>query len=514
MGWVTKLAVIGTILFLFGFIFGFFIFQSLIKSKISQNLALVEGTEMREAWSKFPIPVEFRIFLFNVTNPKEVHKGAKPMLQQVGPYCYDEWKEKVGFSDDEDEDEVSFHMKTTWNFKPDCWGQQLDRVLTGEEMITIPHVALLSLALMVEKDTPALLTMANRGIPHLYNHPSTIFLTAKVKDILFEGVVLNCTSKDFAAVALCTGIRMNAKGLHKVNDSIFKFSFFGVKNGTADEGRMTVKRGHRDVQEVGKVVAYNGKPELKVWDGPECNQLRGTDSTVFPPFIQPGVEIVSFAPDLCRSLGAKYEGPIVYRGLKGNHYTATLGDMSSNPEEKCFCPTPNTCHKKGIFDLTKCTGAPILLTLPHFLEVDPYYLGLVDGLQPVQEKHQIYMDFEPFTGTPLAARKRLQFNIGIHKIKKIDLMKEVPESLIPIFWVEEGLELDQDFVDMLDGKLFRTMRIVGVSRWILLILGLASIGGAIYLYTQRSNVEISREPAPPVTEKPPSGVQVSDIPRY
>lgn len=81
---------------------------------------------------------------------------------------------------------------------------------------------------MVEKDTPALLTIANRGIPHLYNHPKNIFLTAKARDILFEGVVLNCTSKDFAAVALCTGIRMNSKGLHKVNDNIFKFSFFGV----------------------------------------------------------------------------------------------------------------------------------------------------------------------------------------------------------------------------------------------------------------------------------------------
>lgn len=45
---------------------------------------------MRKAWSKFPIAVEFRIFIFNVTNPLEVHQGAKPKVQEIGPYFF-EW---------------------------------------------------------------------------------------------------------------------------------------------------------------------------------------------------------------------------------------------------------------------------------------------------------------------------------------------------------------------------------------------------------------------------------------
>ncbi|XP_039294115.1 sensory neuron membrane protein 1-like [Nilaparvata lugens] len=110
-----------------------------------QNAALVEGTDMRANWEKTPIAVEFRIYLFNVTNPEEVHKGAKPIVQEVGPFCYDEWKEKVGFSDNPEEDEVSFHMKNTWIFNKDCYGNTEEAGLTGEEMITVPNAALLVL---------------------------------------------------------------------------------------------------------------------------------------------------------------------------------------------------------------------------------------------------------------------------------------------------------------------------------------------------------------------------------
>lgn len=41
------------------------------------------------------------------------------------------------------------------------------------------------------------------------------------------------------------------------------------------------------------------------------------------------------------------------------------------------------------------------------------------------------------TGTPLEAKKRLQFNLPIQPQSKIDLMKNLPVALHPMFWVEE-----------------------------------------------------------------------------
>lgn len=41
------------------------------------------------------------------------------------------------------------------------------------------------------------------------------------------------------------------------------------------------------------------------------------------------------------------------------------------------------------------------------------------------------------TGSPLAARNRLQFSIPFVPMPKVDVMKNVPDTLVPMFWVEE-----------------------------------------------------------------------------
>lgn len=74
-------------------------------------------------------------------------------------------------------------------------------------------------------------------------------------------------------------------------------------------------------------------------------------------------------------------------------YTADYGDMT-NPDEKCYCPTNNTCLKKGVMDLQKCTGVPFQVSLPHFYNCDQSYLEGVRGLHPNKEQHSIELLFE------------------------------------------------------------------------------------------------------------------------
>ena len=54
-----------------------------------QQLALKKGNEKRDLWTKLPIPLDFKIYLFNVTNPLDVQKGAKPIVNEVGPFFYE-----------------------------------------------------------------------------------------------------------------------------------------------------------------------------------------------------------------------------------------------------------------------------------------------------------------------------------------------------------------------------------------------------------------------------------------
>lgn len=95
-----------------------------------------------------------------------------------------------------------------------------------------------------------------------------------------------------------------------------------------------------------------------------------------------------------RSLVAKYEKSTKYDGIPVWLYTASLGDMSKNAEEKCYCPSNDTCLKKGLMDLFKCGGFPIYVSLPHFYDSDESYLSRVEGLQPSKDLHGIEIYFE------------------------------------------------------------------------------------------------------------------------
>jgi hypothetical protein len=62
---------------------------------------------------------------------------------------------------------------------------------------------------------------------------------------------------------------------------------------------------------------------------------------------------------ILRSIAAYYTGSITYKGVKAYKYSADFGDMSQDPDLRCFCTTPDTCLKKGVHDLTNCVGKKI-----------------------------------------------------------------------------------------------------------------------------------------------------------
>jgi hypothetical protein len=54
-----------------------------------QQLELKPGSETRKIWSKIPQPLNFKIYIFNITNPMDVQKGGVPDLTEIGPYFYE-----------------------------------------------------------------------------------------------------------------------------------------------------------------------------------------------------------------------------------------------------------------------------------------------------------------------------------------------------------------------------------------------------------------------------------------
>lgn len=74
---------------------------------------------------------------------------------------------------------------------------------------------------------PHYLSAANKVLPTILKENSHMYLTAKVRDILFDGLVIDCNIKDFAAGAACTQFK-NIPTFLEVEKNVFKFSMFGT----------------------------------------------------------------------------------------------------------------------------------------------------------------------------------------------------------------------------------------------------------------------------------------------
>lgn len=76
-----------------------------------------------------------------------------------------------------------------------------------------------------------------------------------------------------------------------------------------------VNRGVKTPMEVGQVLRFNNKMKMDIWPGDECNEIKGLDTTIFPPYITPETNLASFSGDICR-----YSYPIIILTIYCNNY--------------------------------------------------------------------------------------------------------------------------------------------------------------------------------------------------
>lgn len=116
-----------------------------------QQTALRKRNLMKKFYLKIPIPLDFRVYFFNITNPSEVQEGQTPVVKEIGPYCY-EWvrndirrshsscvifsayKEKIDVLENEGEDSLTYTPYETYFFNQERSGS-----LTGDDYVTVLH---------------------------------------------------------------------------------------------------------------------------------------------------------------------------------------------------------------------------------------------------------------------------------------------------------------------------------------------------------------------------------------
>lgn len=74
------------------------------------------------------------------------------------------------------------------------------------------------------------------------------------------------------------------------------------------------------------------------------------------------------------------------------HFELDMGDDIN--VKQCFCRDEDTCPPKGTIDLFRCSGIPMIASLPHFYLADDLLNGIESGLNPNIDDHGIFMNFE------------------------------------------------------------------------------------------------------------------------
>ncbi|CAB3365854.1 Hypothetical predicted protein [Cloeon dipterum] len=498
-GW---LAGVGAILVVVGGIIGWVLLPYMIEDEITKNVVLAKDSTSYKFWNKLPQPVEFKVYIWEVENPDGVLlHGEKPKMKETGPYTYllNKTKENIKFS--EDGNFVEFEQRTFYEFVP-----ELSPNLSEDDEVTVLNSATMGLFLAADIVDDMWGTLAMRvAYEDLLGDFTSVFTKIKVRDLFFDGMMIKCKDnhENIFWEIICGKMAENYKiGLFKhfirydeKNDNYF-YSFLNHKNGKTD-GHFKVLTGKSDVSKLGQIVEWEHNPTLQFWSGDECNTIRGSDATIFPPFLGEKSQIFVYSTDLCKSLYLTYEKEIDHKGLNGYRYSVDsvqLGNVSSMPENYCYCPSNGACLKEGALDLTSCYNAPVIFSMPHFYGA-PHYEQMVDNFKPNKEEHQMFLDIERKSGVPLRSSRKAQFNLMIKPIRSSSITKNLPEVVLPLFWVDESYELDEENTNSLKGLVVSKLSFVEIIHWTLLGVGciLFLIGAALHCHKKITSMKHKKQ---------------------
>ncbi|XP_062134393.1 sensory neuron membrane protein 2 isoform X2 [Drosophila sulfurigaster albostrigata] len=548
--WSLIVSALGIIIAGLGGYCGWSLFPTMIHKKVEQSVIIADGSEQYKRFVNLPQPLNFKVYIFNVTNPDMIQHGAIPIVEEIGPYVYKQYRQKKVKHFSRDGSKITYVQNVHFDFDEDAsapyrqsdhivalnmhmnaflqvFEREITDILQGfanrlnSRLNRTPGVRVLKRlmerirgkrksVLQIGENDPGLallLVHLNANLKAVFNDPRSMFVTTSVREYLFDGVRF-CINPQGIAKAICNQIKESgSKTIREQSDGSLAFSFFGHKNGSGHEV-YEVHTGKGDAMKVLEIQKLDDSHNLQVWlnssnegETSVCNQINGTDASSYPPFRQRGDSMYIFSADICRSVQLFYQSDIQYQGIPGFRYSIGenfINDIGPEHDNECFCvdklanviKRKNGCLYAGALDLTTCLDAPVILTLPHMLGASNEYRKMIRGLKPDAKKHQTFVDVQSLTGTPLQGGKRVQFNMFLKSINRITITENLTTVLMPAIWVEEGIQLNGEMVKFFKKKLINTLKTLDIVHWVGLCggLGIAVISLIYYIY-QRGRQE-------------------------
>lgn len=423
-------------------------FDDFYRDILNKQVSITEGSSAFRMWKDVSsgFDMSANLYFFNITNVEQVKQGrANPRLREMGPYAYRmEWvKDNITFNDN---GTVSFLEKIIFHFDSEnSVGSEDDLVTT----VNVPYVA----ALHLLNGQNVLVRILGR--PVLSKLSQGLYLTRSVRQLSFEGypdvlMMLAAAAQkknsaagsssssagfDIASV-LRSAHRTQVDALKNQPESeVGRFSYMTGRNDTFHE-LLTMFTGEGNISQINYLDSIDGKRKLNTWSGDLCDELRGSFGNVRTPLSPPSPETV-FIPDLKRAFTLHHVADTKVSSLSTRRYALTSDSFDpASPEHSCY-NAARSYLPAGVADLGPLQeGAPIVLSLPHFLHGSSSLFTGVEGLYPDKDRHLFYIDSEPITGAAVSARVRLQLNVLLDQVPNFWSSSELGYTVLPLFWQE------------------------------------------------------------------------------
>ncbi|XP_018408784.1 PREDICTED: lysosome membrane protein 2 [Nanorana parkeri] len=433
-------------------------FMEMVETEVKKVTVLKNGTEAYNAWVDPPPPIYMKFYFFNVTNPLEVLDGEKPVVDEIGPYVYREYRPKENIEFLENGTEVSAVTPKTYVFEADLskGNPMTDFVRT----VNIPVVTLLEKVL--KSKIAGILRPIIEAALKTYNEG--MFTTRTVHEMLWG-------YKD----PLLTLV-------HKVDSSVDEMFGLFYNMNTTNDGTYVFLSGSKEYKDFTQIVEWNGKRNLSWWTSDRCNMINGTDGTSFHPLINKDDIIYMFSSDLCRSLYAVYNSTKTVKEIAAFRFippAKVFANVTINPDNAGFCVPAGNCLPSGLLNVSECKqGAPIILSSPHFYQADESIVKSIEGISPNQDDHETFMDINPLTGILLRAAKRMQVNVHVRQIPTFSTTKNIQTLYFPVMHLSETALIDDESSEKLRTVLLKARLVANIP---FIIMGLGILLGIIYI---------------------------------
>lgn len=443
-------------------------FEQKIKTTVEKNVKLVNNTDAFNNWKEPEAPIYLTHYFFNVTNPDEViYNNSKPRLQEIGPFTYREYRNKTDIDITEGGDKIRYKEHKYYVFEED----QSTKHNESTVICTI-NIPVLTVATQVRFSNIFLQIGLREFFKFMGEH---LFQCHSVKELLW-GYTPEFIEK--------------LDEFFKRWDIPLQFNFtFGIYSGPTgngtDDGELEIFTGVKDIKNLGLVDEWKGNSSLPYWHG-SCNEINGSDGTLWHPFVEKSETLYIFNIDLCRSLYITYSSASAISSSNIDTYRfttppAVMADPRTHEENRCFCSpydhNGTFCLGAGVLNVSSCKqDAPIMMSEPHFLEA-PEYQKEVIGLKPDPKKHRTILDVEPTTGIVLNAAKRIQVNLYVTKLYALADTDKFTDGLVfPVLWLDEHATIPDDVAAKFYHQVILPIKVAhGIT------YGLLGLGGFVVL---------------------------------